>query len=325
LEEGLEDLYIFSGEANLPLAQSICDEIGVPLRPTHYDRFSNDNLWIQLGESVRGKDVYIIQSLAEPVNDYLMQLLMMVNVARAGDAKRVSAVIPYFSYARSDKKDAPRVCITARLVADLIETSGADRVITMTLHSEQVHGFFNIPLDHLTSQSVFVDYFQKYVGTDTVIVSPDVGYAKHVVHLARELNLKFAVGSKVRLGDSSVRIDAILGSGEVSERAIIMDDEIATGGSMFKTIDAVRAMGTTDFVVACTHAVLTKNAAENLHALPNIKEIVLTDTVYIPEETQRLEKVKVLSLAKVFGEAILRNHQGRSMGSLFTFWRDSDT
>lgn len=318
----LGELFIFGGQSNLSLVEDICRYTNVPLRSTTYKRFSNDNLWIQLSQSVRGKDVYIVQTLAEPVNDYLIQLLMMINVARAGDARRVSAVIPYFSYARSDKKDAPRVCITARLVADLIETSGADRVITMTLHSEQVHGFFRIPLDHLTSQSVFVEYFQKYKGTDTVLVSPDVGYAKHVVDLARELGLKFAVGSKVRLADAQVRIDAILGSGDVTERAIILDDEIATGGSMFKTIDALQGMGTKEFVVACTHAPLTNNAAQRLHELPHVKEIVLTDTVYVPDSVRALPKVKVLSLANVLGEAILRNHLGRSMGSLFTFWRD---
>ncbi|HLA44206.1 MAG TPA: ribose-phosphate diphosphokinase, partial [Aggregatilineales bacterium] len=187
MSEELKDLFIFSGQSNLPLAQKICESIGVPLLPTEYRRFSNDNLWIQLSESVRGKDVYIIQSLSERVSDHLMQLLMMVNVARVGDARRVTAVIPYFSYARSDKKDAPRVCITARLVADLIEKSGADRMITMMLHSDQVHGFFSIPLDHLTSQSVFIEHFKQYRDSDTVLVSPDVGYAKHVVHLARAL------------------------------------------------------------------------------------------------------------------------------------------
>lgn len=324
MTDSLEDLFIFSGQANIPLAKRICKSIGVPLRVTHFDRFSNDNLWIQLGESVRNKDVFIIQTLSEPVNNYLMQLLMMVNVARVGDAKRVTAVIPYFSYARSDKKDAPRVCITARLVADLIENSGADRVITMMLHSDQVHGFFSIPLDHLTSQSVFLDHFGKYQGTDTVLVSPDVGFAKHVVRLAQALNLRFAVGSKVRLGDKDVRIDAILGSGDVANRAIIIDDEIATGGSMLKIIDTLQDMGTEKFVIACTHGVLTNRAAFRLHEIEAVEEIVVTDTVLIPEDVQQLPKFKILSLASVLGQGIMRNYRGESMGSLFTFWHDED-
>lgn len=324
MSDSLDDLYLFSGQSNIPLAQKIAEYVGVPLQKTSYKRFSNDNLWVQLGESVRGKDVFIIQSLSEPVSDYLMQMLMMINIARAGDARRVTAVVPYFSYSRSDKKDAPRVCITARLAADLIETAGADRIITMTLHSEQVHGFFQIPLDHLTSQSVFLEHFEKYRNTDTVIVSPDVGYAKEATTLARYLNLPVAIGSKVRLGDTNVRIDAILGSGAVHERAIIMDDEIATGGSMTKTLEAIHKMGTEHFSVACTHAVFTNNAAQNLNAIDVVDEIVVTDTVWIPDEKRNLEKVTMLSLANVLGEAIVRNHRGESMGALFTFWRDDD-
>jgi ribose-phosphate pyrophosphokinase len=315
-----DDLYVFSGQSNEDLARAICAHIGVPLRKTRFQRFSNDNLWIQLGESVRGKDVYIVQSLSEPVSDYLMQMLMMINVARVGDARKVTAVIPYFSYARSDKKDAPRVCITARLAADLVQTAGADRVITMTLHSDQVHGFFSIPLDHLTSQSVFIDYFSKYKDTNTVVVSPDVGYAKEASRLARALKLRVAIGSKVRLADAEVRIDAILGSGQVADRAIVLDDEIATGSSMVGIVNALRRQGTKEFVLATTHGVFTKGAPITLQDVEGVKEIVATDTVLIPDEYKQLDKMKVLSVASVLGDGILRNHEGTSMGSLFTFW-----
>ncbi|NJL95261.1 MAG: ribose-phosphate pyrophosphokinase [Anaerolineae bacterium] len=318
----MDDLSIFSGESNPSLAQAICAHIGVSLKTAHFKRFSNDNLWVQLGESVRGRDVYIVQSLTEPVQDNLMQLLMMLNVARVGDARRVTAVIPYFSYARSDKKDAPRVCISARLVADLIQTAGADRVITMTLHSDQVHGFFSIPLDHLTSQSVFVEYFAKYTNTDTVIVSPDVGYAKHVVRLARALQLPVAIGSKVRLGDNDVRIDALLGSGEKARLAIVLDDEIATGSSMVTVMNALRAQGTEEFVLACTHGVFTNQSALRLAELEGVQEIVTTDTVQHSEAIRQLPALGELSIASVLGDGILRNHQGQSMGSLFTFWPD---
>jgi len=323
-DPSLDDLYIFSGESNEELAEAICAYIGVPMRQTDHRRFSNDNIWVQLKESVRGKDVYIVQSLSAPVSDHLMQLLMMINVARMGDARRVTAVIPYFSYARSDKKDAPRVCITARLVADLIQTAGAQRVITMTLHSSQVHGFFSIPLDHLTSESVFVDYFSKYRNTDTIIVSPDVGYAKEVSYLANKLKLKFAIGSKVRLSDSNVQIDAVLGSGHIAERAIIMDDEIATGGSMVKITDALRERGTRKFVLACTHGVLTNDAAYTLQNVPGVEEIVVTNTVHIPDKTRALDKIHTLSIATILGEGIARNYRRQSMGALFTFWHEDD-
>lgn len=322
VNRSLDDLYIFSGQSNLRLAQEVCNYLGVPLRKTHYKRFSNDNLWIQLDESVRGKDVFIIQSLSHPVSDYLMQLMMMLNVAKMGDARRVSAVIPYYSYARSDKKDAPRVCITGRLVADLINFSGADRVITMTLHSDQVHGFFTAPLDHLTSQSVFVEYFQKYKDTDTMLVSPDMGYAKHVIKLARALKLDVSIGSKVRMGDDQVIIDALLGSGRSAKCAIVMDDEIATGGTMVKIVDALRRSGTEEFVLACTHGVFTNNALDNLLPIEGLLEIVCTDTVLVSDEYRAMENVSVLSIAGVLGDGILRSHEGRSMGSLFTFWPD---
>lgn len=320
-----EDLFVFSGESNEALAEAVCQHIGVPLRKTKHDKFSNDNLWIQLGESVRGKDVYIIQSLSEPVSDHLMQMLMMINVARVGDAKRVTAVIPYYSYARSDKKDAPRVCITGRLVADLIENSGADRVITMMLHSQQVHGFFSIPLDHLTSQSVFIKHFQKYKDNETVIVSPDEGYTKQAVRLARALEMPVSVGTKVRLGDDKVRIDTILGSENITKRAIIMDDEIATGSSITTLMKTLRQYGAKEFVLACTHGVFTKGkdgktALERWEEVPDVVEIVTTDTAALGQKGAGSSKLTVLSIAEIIGESILRNHESRSMGDLFTFW-----
>ncbi|KAB2903864.1 MAG: ribose-phosphate pyrophosphokinase [Anaerolineae bacterium] len=320
MAKSFDDLFVFAGESNRELARAVCKYIGVPLKKNKTRKFSNDNLWIQLGESVRGKDVYIIQSLSEPVSDHLMEMLMMLNVARVGDARRVTAVIPYYSYARSDKKDAPRVCITARLVADLVQASGADRVITMMLHSEQVHGFFSMPLDHLTSQSVFVEHFKKYNDGQTVMVSPDEGFAKETVRLARALKLPVSIGTKVRLGDADVRIDAILGSSQIKRRAIVIDDEIATGSSMIKVMQALRENGAEEFILACTHGVFTRKAMERLQEIPDVVEIVSTDTVKLGKKKKGIDKLTVLSIANVLGEAILRNHEGRSMGSLFTFW-----
>lgn len=315
-----EDLYIFSGTSNPQLAQSICDYLDVPLRPTTIERFSNGTLWIQLGESVRSKDVYLVQSLSQPVHRHLMQLLMMIDIARSGGAARVTAVIPYFSYGRSDKKDAPRICITAKLVARMIETAGADRVIAMTLHSAQTHGFFDIPLDHLTSLRSMLEHFQKQDLTDTVVVSPDVGYAKQATKLAYALGLPLAVGSKMRLADTQVQISTVLGSGMPSRRAIVIDDEVATGGTMVEIVEVMSKQGTERFSLACTHGVFTGNAIDRLNSLECVEEIVCTDTVYAPRAAVNLSKLKVESVASVLGDGIRCNHEGKSVGELFTFW-----
>ncbi len=317
--------YIFSGTSNEALAQKICKYLGVDLRPTHIDRFSQGTLRVQLGESVRDKDVYIIQSLTHPVHRHIMQLLMMLDIARHGDAARVTAVIPYYVYGRSDKKDAPRICITAKLLAQLIEAAGATRVIAMTLHSAQIHGFFDVPLDHLTSMSVMIKHFKKRDLSDTVIVSPDVGYAKQATKLAYTLNVPLAIGSKVRIGDREVEIKTVLGSGgKAAKHAIVIDDEIATAGTMVKIVEVLQAMGTKSFSLACTHGLFTSDAVERLNALSCIDEIVTTDTVYAPDAKQRLTKtLHQRSVASVLGDAIMCNHEGKSVGSLFTFWDDS--
>jgi ribose-phosphate pyrophosphokinase len=320
----LEDLYIFSGTSNRPLAQKICDHLGVALRGTDVRRFSHGTLRVQLKESVRNKDVYIIQSLTPPVHRHIMQMLMMLDIARHGDARRVTAVIPYYVYGRSDKKDAPRICITGKLVAQLIETAGADRAIAMTLHSPQTHGFFDVPLDHLTSMQVLVEHFKQQDLTDTVLVSPDVGYAKQATKLAAELGVPLAVGSKIRLDDNKVEIRTVLGLGKkAARRAIMIDDEIATGSTMVEIVHAMDKLGTERFSLACTHGLFTGEAIDRLNALDCVDEIVCTDTVYAPYAEDSLSKLKVLSVAPVLGEAILCNHDGRSVGPLFTFWDDN--
>lgn len=316
-----DDLYIFAGTSNEPLARLVCDYLGVPLRPTHIKRFSHGTLQIQLGDSVRNKDVYIIQSLTNPVHRHLMQLLMMLDIARHGDARRVTAVIPYYAYGRGDKKDAPRISITGKLTAQLIEASGADRVIALALHSPQVHGFFDVPLDHLTSQSVLVKYFRQQDLSDTIVVSPDVGYAKQAIKLAAALGVPLAVGTKVRHTDTEVEIKAVLGIGEKApRRAIVIDDEIATGGTMVEIVEALNNLGTQQFCLACTHGLFTGDAVEKLNALDCVGEIVTTDTVYAPHATEGIPKLKVQSIAPVLGDAILCNHEGRSVGELFAFW-----
>jgi ribose-phosphate pyrophosphokinase len=272
---------------------------------------------------VRNKDVYCIQSLSEPVHRHLMQLLMMLDIARHGDAARVTAVIPYYSYGRSDKKDAPRISITAKLVAQLIETAGADRVIAMTLHSAQIHGFFDVPLDHLTNLRVMVDHFKKEDLSDTVVVSPDVGYAKQATKLAYALNLPLAIGNKLRRSDTDVEISTVLGSGGPTPRkAIVIDDEIATGSTMVEIVQVMSRMGTEEFSLACTHGLFTGDAIARLAELDCVTEIVATDTVYAPHALKGIPKLSTESVASILGDGIRCNHEGQSVGDLFTFWTD---
>jgi ribose-phosphate pyrophosphokinase len=249
-------------------------------------------------------------------------LMMMLNVAKTGAASRVTAVIPHFSYSRSDKKDAPRICITARLVADLITQSGADRVITMALHSSQVHGFFSIPLDHLTSTYVLSQYFRRRDLSDTVLVSPDVGYAKNAARFAKLLNLPLAIGTKVRTGDSEVEVDDVLWSGNFGRKAIIIDDEIATGGTMVTMAETLRdRYGVEEVTLACTHGLFSGNAIERINEVDIVTEVVSTDTVLAPH-TRHLNKLHVETIAPVLAEGIRCNHLGQSVGSLFTFWQE---
>lgn len=319
-----DGLFVFAGESNTPLAEAICKHLKVPLQSSHFTRFSNDNLWLQLGTSVRGKDVYLIQSLTPPAQDHLFQLLMMINVARTGGATRVTAVIPYFSYGRSDKKDAPRICITARLVADLIEQAGADRVITMALHSDQVHGFFGIPLDHLTSLGVLSAHFQKYDLSETTLVSPDVGYAKKAAQVASLLGIPLAVGTKVRLGDSEVEINELLNSGKLNRRAIIIDDEISTAGTVTSMAELLYTKhGVEECILACTHGLFVGKAIQRLREVDYISRVVTTDTVLAPH-AKSLTNLHTESVSKVLAQGIYRNHVGQSVGPLFAFWQDDD-
>jgi ribose-phosphate pyrophosphokinase len=224
---------LFSGSSHPHLAQDIATYLGIPLEVTHISRFSNDNLYIQLGKSVRGRRVYIVQSLFPPVNDHLVELFMMLDIARSAAAKEVHAIIPYFSFARSDKKDAPRISITARLIADLLQTAGATHVMTMMLHSPQVHGFFGIPADPLTARHVFEQHFQVRELTNTIVVAPDVGNAKSAGRFADSLGIPVASGNKERISDTEVRISGLVGRQVKGFRhAIIYDDEIATGSSV---------------------------------------------------------------------------------------------
>jgi ribose-phosphate pyrophosphokinase len=313
------EVRFFSGSSHPQLAAGIASYLGVPLDTTEISRFSNDNLYIQLGASVRSRQVFIVQSLSPPVNDHLVELLMMIDIARAAAAKEVHAIIPYFSFARSDKKDAPRISITARLIADLLKTAGATHVMTMMLHSPQVHGFFGVPTDPLSSRPVFKQHFQQRDLTDTIVVAPDMGHAKSAASFAKDLGLPVAAGDKERISDTKVVIRGIVGQQvRGCRQALIYDDEIATGGSVLEMGKLLVEYGIQEMRTVCTHGVFTRGGLEKLAAVPQITEIVTTDTVYIPPE-KRHPKLHVLSVAHVFGEAIRRNYLRQSIGDLFVF------
>ncbi len=320
-QDVLQSLLIFSGSSHPELAEEIGSYLDVELSPTKIERFSNDNISAHLGVSVRKKKVFIVQSLAEPCSDNLMELLLMLDVARGAGADSVHAVIPYYSYARSDKKDAPRISIAARLIADLLVTAGADHIITMTLHSPQVHGFFSVPADHLTSHSVFVNYLRQQDLGNAVVVSPDIGHAKRASKLARALNLPIAAAEKMRRTDDTVTVSGIMGEVR-GKRAIVIDDEIATGGSIVGTIDHLRRENVSRVTVLVTHGLFTGPAIERLNAVDEIDEIIVTNTVKLPPHRWP-KRLKVLSVAHIFAEVIRHHVLGESIGSLFEFWPTS--
>lgn len=317
-----QEIIVFSGSAHPAMAKEIATYLGLEVKPSVTRRFSNDNIYVHLGTSVRAKEVFIIQPLTPPASDNLLELLLMIDSARGAGARAVHAVIPFYSYARSDKKDAPRISIAGRLVADLLVTAGTTHVVTMTLHSPQVHGFFRVPTDHLTAHSVFVDYFRRKDLSNTVVVSPDIGNAKRASKLARELGLPVAAGEKMRLGDSDVVVGGIMG--DVSgKNVILIDDEIATGGTIAEIIRVLREHKVREITVVGTHGLFTGSAVERLNAIDDIREIVVTNTVPLPPERMP-ERLRVLSVGHIFGEVIRRHALGESVGALFEFWPSSD-
>lgn len=313
------EVRFFSGSSNRELAGKIASQLGIPLDQTYITRFSNDNMYIQLGASVRSRRVYIVQSLSQPVNDHLVELLMMLDIARGAAASEIHAIIPYYSFGRSDKKDAPRISITARLVADLLKTAGATHVMSMMFHSPQVHGFFGVPTDPLSSRMVFRDYLSTLDMEGSIVVAPDMGQAKSAARFAKALGLPVAAGNKERISDSKVVISGLVGNQvRGHKRAMIYDDEIATGGSIEELSRVLIAEGVEDIRVVCTHGVFSRGGLDRLTAVPQITEIVTTDTVYIPPEKIH-PKLTVLSVAKVFASAIKHNINRQSISDLFVF------
>lgn len=309
----MRDVIVFSGNAHRALAKRICEHLGVPLSSVDLQRFSNDCIQAQLLANCRQRDVYIVQPLVPPTQDHLMELLLMVDAARGASAAQITAVMPHYAYARSDKKDASRISLGGRLVADMLATAGVDRVLTMALHAPQVHGFFSVPVDHLTAIGVLADHFRGRDLTDHVVVSPDLGNAKTATQFARLLGLPVAAGNKQRLADDRVDIDSIVGD-VAGKPAIVLDDEIATGGSMIGLLDMLAAAGSPRASVVCTHGLFAGQAAQRLQNHPLVAEVLTTDTVPAPANWPELT---VRSVAGLFAEAIARIHIGESVSSLF--------
>ncbi len=310
------EITVFSGSAHHEFAEEMCQILGVELFHARTTRFSNDCLQVQLRANCRQRDVYVVQPLVPPVQENLFELLLMLDAARGASAAHITAVIPHFAYARSDKKDAPRISIGARLVADMIATAGATRVLTMALHAPQVHGFFSVPVDHLSAVLELAAHFRRTDLSNTVVVSPDLGNAKVATEFARNLGVPVAAGSKQRLTDDTVVIDRIVG--DVHGRdVIVLDDEIATAGSIIELLRKLRTEGVRQISLACTHGLFTGPAIERLKQEPDIAEIVTTNTVPLPPEKQ-LPNIVTRSVAPLFAEAVHRIHVGESVSSLFS-------
>jgi len=310
-----DELKVFSGNAHPQLAQKICDYLGIPLGKMEVFEFSNENIFVRVLENVRQRDVFIVQPICSPVNKNLVELLIMIDAMKRASAGRITAVIPYYGYSRTDKKDQPRVPITARLVADLITVAGASRVLTVDLHAGQIQGFFNIPVDELTALYILSDYFVEKELGDVVVVATDVGITKRARDLAERLNVPLAIIEKRRAGniDESETLTVI---GDVEGMcALLVDDEVDTGGSVSNAASTLKEHGSTEIYACCTHPILSGSGVQRI-ASSLIKELVVTDTVPVPDE-KKIDKITILSMSSLIGEAIHRIHAGLSVGAMF--------
>jgi ribose-phosphate pyrophosphokinase len=312
---GMSGIAVFSGSAHPELAHEICGHLEVPLLPAKLERFANDCLAVQLQANCRERDVFLIQPLVAPVQERAFELFLMLDAARGASARRITAVMPHYAYARSDKKDAPRISIGGRLVADLLVTAGANRVLTMTLHSPQVHGFFSIPVDHLHALRELAQHFRQYDLSNGVVVSPDLGNAKQAARFAALLGTTVAAGAKQRFSDDRVKIGSIIG--EVAGRdVIVLDDEIAKGSTVLELLERLRELKVKSIRIACTHGLFAAGALKRLSEQPDVSEIVCTNTVPLALDS-RVPKLTVLSIAPALAEAIRRIHNGESVSALF--------
>jgi ribose-phosphate pyrophosphokinase len=311
----MDELKVFSGNAHPALAQAITEYLGIPLGKCEVLQFSNENTFVRILENVRQRDTFVVQPISSPVNNNLVELLIMLDALKRASAGRITAVIPYFGYGRTDKKDQPRVPITARLVADLLTVAGATRVLTVDLHAAQIQGFFNIPVDELTALYLIGNYFTGKNLKDIIVVATDIGATKRARDLAAKLNAPLAIMEKRRLGNDD-RTQTLNVIGDVKGRvAITIDDEIDTAGSLVGVVDTLLQRGATEVHAGCTHPIFSGPAIERI-AGSRVKEVVAADTVPV-SGSKKLDKITVLPIAPLLGEAIRRIHTGQSVGALF--------
>ena len=311
---------VFSGRANKKLTEEICNYMDVPLGKTVIRDFSDKEIYVRIEENVRGGDVFVVQSTCFPGNTNLMELLIMIDALRRSSAKRITAVIPYYGYARQDRKNEPRVPITSKLVADLVVTAGADRVLTVDLHAGQIQGFFNIPVDHLFAINVLIDYIKDQKLENLIVISPDAGGVERARAYAKRLNTSLAIIDKRRDIPNEAKAMNIIG--DVREKtAIIVDDMIDTAGTLMEATDALLGAGAKEVHACCSHPVLSGPAGDRIASSP-IKSVVTTNTIPLSGQLKKNPKIKVLSVASLLGEAILRIHQETSVSSLFDSTRE---
>ncbi|MGB2601370.1 MAG: ribose-phosphate pyrophosphokinase [Candidatus Omnitrophota bacterium] len=310
----MDKLTIFSGNSNPALAESICESLGVPMGESAVTRFSDGEVRVKIKENVRGKDVFVIQSTSAPANENLMELLIMLDAFKRSSAKRITAVLPYFGYARQDRKDQPRVPITAKLVANLLTRAGADRVLTIDLHAGQIQGFFDIPVDHLYAVNIFEEYFKEKNIKDIAIVSPDVGGIKMARAYAKRFDAGLAIVDKRRISDVKAEVMHILGDVE-GKNVIIVDDMVATAGSITEAAAALKKNGAKDIYAAITHPVLCGPAIERIKG-SQIKQLVVADTIPLDKE-KKIDNIAQLSVSDLLGEAIRRIHNEETVSALF--------
>ena len=311
----VDELLVFTGNAHPALAQGICDYLGIPLGKAEVFEFSNENIFVRILENVRERDVFAIQPICSPVNKSLMELLIMLDALERASAGRVTAVVPYYGYGRTDKKDQPRVPITARLVADMLTVAGADRLLTVDLHAAQIQGFFTIPVDELTALYILGNYFEGKGLENLVVVATDIGISKRARDLAERLNTPLAIIEKRRVGNVDWAETLNIIGEAAGMRALLIDDEIDTAGSLVAAVTALKEVGATEVYACCSHPVFSGAAIEHIAASP-VKEVVVTDTIPVPE-SKKNEKITVLSMAPLLGEAIHRIHNGLSVGAMF--------
>ena len=311
----LEKIRIFSGNSNLVLASEICRNLGVSMGKANVTTFSDGETQVEINENVRGMDVFIIQSTCSPVNVMLMELLIMIDAMKRASADRITAVIPYYGYARQDRKVAPRAPISAKLVADLITTAGAHRVLSMDLHAGQIQGFFNIPVDNLFATSVLLEYMKKNYMNDTVVVSPDTGGVERARAFGKRLGSALAIIDKRREGPNESQVMNIIGNVK-DKKVIILDDMIDTAGTVVHAASALKDAGALEVCVCCTHPVLSAPALDRIEK-SSIKELVVTDTIPLNDAAKKCKRIKVLSVAGLLSEAVRRIYYNDSVHSLF--------